>query len=537
MSPALQALGWTLVHFLWQGALLGAGVALALWALEGRTCRVRYAVACAGLLLVMAAPPLTFLRLRAEPPGVSRVVIRQSPPASFSREPTPAPLEGRRWAGGIERSLPWVVALWILGTLAMSLRLAGGWVWLQWLRRRPDTHPAPDAEQLTLLRLCERMGVGSNLRLLLCRSVPGPTVLGWLKPVILMPPAMLTGLSPAHLELILAHELAHVLRHDYLVNLLQSVAEVLFFFHPAVWWLSGRIRQEREQASDDLAVNLCGDALEYATALTALEALAAGNRAVHAAPGLALGAQGGNFMFRIHRLISPAAPTLVAPRAGLVVLLLLAGAYGLQARVGAAPTQAEEPLPRGTVLLRRYDADAADGHAKAGTVDMRTTSTTQDCIESAIARLQTLPLNPDQGYVDLVAVAKEATEGGRWTYKFTGVDPARIMTIIRAQAAVASTEKRPGLLRILRINSFTYQGGLLPMGLKVDVWAGDVPADLVLQALNELEAMEPRAGIPQEVLREPAPGTGKGLRVTLDLHAVEPLEVRRILEEVLARSN
>lgn len=420
----------------------------------------------------------------------------------------------------------------------MSLRLAGGWVWLQWLRRRPDTQPAPDADQLLLLRLCQRMGVGSNLRLLLCRSVPGPTVLGWLKPVILIPPAMLAGLSPQQLELILAHELAHVLRHDYLVNLLQSIAEVLFFFHPAVWWVSKKIRQEREQASDDLAVRLCGDALDYAQALTALEALASRINPSNSTPRLALGAQGGDFMSRIHRLISPTTPTRLAPRAGLVVLLLLGGGYAIQART-PNPTQAapekDAPLPKGTIRLRRYDVDAPDGQRKAGAIDMRVQEAPLASMERALAELQKIPANPSTGFVDVEVVVDPSEKGGLFIYKFTGVDPARVVTIIRAQDALAPIEKKPGLLVIQRINSFTYGGGLLPKGLFVNIWAGDIPADAVLLALTELEGMTPKAGIPQEVRREISQGTGRGAKVTLDLSNVDPLQVRSTLESTLAK--
>ena len=91
-----------------------------------------------------------------------------------------------------------------------------------------------------------------------------PTVIGWLRPVVLMPASALSGMGPQQLEAILAHELAHIRRHDYLVNLLQTVVETLLFYHPAVWWLSGRIRVERENCCDDLAVSLCGDPYAYA---------------------------------------------------------------------------------------------------------------------------------------------------------------------------------------------------------------------------------------------------------------------------------
>jgi beta-lactamase regulating signal transducer with metallopeptidase domain len=538
MTGVMHALGWTLLHFLWQGALLAVATALALWALEGRDSRLRYAVACAGLLLMVMAPLVTFFLIREPSPTLfvaSGHGLSASPSTIVASASTLAPRGD--WPGGFDKFLPWVVILWASGSLAMSLRLAGGWVWLQWVRRRPDTQPAPDADQLLLLRLCQRMGVGSNLRLLLCWSVPGPTLLGWLKPVILIPPAMLAGLSPQQFEFILAHELAHVLRHDYLVNLLQSIAEVLFFFHPAVWWVSKKIRQEREQASDDLAVRLCGDALDYAQALTALEALASRINPPRSSPRLALGAQGGDFMSRINRLVSPMAPTLLAPRAGLVVLLLLGSAFALPARTPTplqAASEKDAALPKGRVHLRRYDVDGPDGQ-KAGTIDMKVEFATLAAMEGAFAQLQKIPADLAKGYVEVLAVAKMPETGSIWNYKFTGVDPARVLTIIRAQEALAPIDKKPGLLVIQRYNSFTYEGGLLPKGLFVNIWAGDIPADIVVQALNELEAMAPKAGIPQEVRWEIPQGTGKGVVVTLDLSSVDPTQVRHTLESALAK--
>lgn len=539
MTFLVHSLGWTLLHFLWQGTLLALAVAAGLWALEGRDSRLRYATACLGLLLMVAAPPITFLRVRAQPQSAlqSAPAERPSTPATASAKPSPRPSQ-RNWRPEVERAMPWLVLLWALGSLAMSVRLAGGWVWLQWLRRRPATHPAPDAEQLLLLRLCQRMGVGSNLRLLLCNSVPGPTVLGWLRPVILIPPAMLSGLSPQQLEFILAHELAHVLRHDYLVNLFQSIAEVLFFFHPAVWWVSKQIRQEREQASDDLAVRLYGDALDYAQALTALEALASRSTPFSSAPRLALGAQGGDFMSRIHRLISPTAPTLLAPRAGLVVLLLMGGAFALQAHAKAAPSKAQQetPLAKGKIHLRRYDASSPDGANKVGTIDLRAVSVPLSTIERALGRLQQMATDPGAGFVDLEVTVTPAEATDRlYNYQFTGVEPARVITIIRNLSGLPSIEKKLGLLVIQRLNSFNPQGGLVPSGLFVNVWAGEVPADLVLDALNELEEMTPKAGVPQEVRRVITPEMGKARKITMDLAKVDPMQVRGVLEAELAK--
>lgn len=233
-------LGWTLIHFLWQGAALVGALALMLWLTKGRSPRFRYGLACLVLAAMAVAPGATFHQLN-QPRTVSQAILKSSgkavlQPRSALPSEQSSPVAGevassRAW----EWVLPLGVGLWLIGVATMSLRLASGWAWLQWLRRRPDTVPASDDIQLRLLRLCQRMRLASNTRILLCEKVPGPTVMGWLRPVILLPPAAVLGMPPDQLELVLAHELAHILRHDFAINLLQSCVEVLLFYHPAVW--------------------------------------------------------------------------------------------------------------------------------------------------------------------------------------------------------------------------------------------------------------------------------------------------------------
>ena len=122
-------------------------------------------------------------------------------------------------------------------------------------------------------RLAQALRIRGAIRLLESAAVEVPTVIGWLRPVVLIPVATLSGLSTEQMEMVLAHELAHIRRHDFFVNLMQAVVETLLFYHPAVWWISGRIRVEREHCCDDVAVAVCGNPLLYARALTRLEEL------------------------------------------------------------------------------------------------------------------------------------------------------------------------------------------------------------------------------------------------------------------------
>ena len=152
-----------------------------------------------------------------------------------------------------------------------------------------------------------------------------PTVIGWLKPVVLLPASALAALSPQQLEAILAHELAHIRRHDYLVNLLQTLVETLLFYHPAVWWLSRRIRIERENCCDDLAVSLCGDPVAYANALADLESLRSETAPTH---HIAMAATGGALLQRVRRLLgAPSSHSGRGPAwlAGSAALLLVGG--------------------------------------------------------------------------------------------------------------------------------------------------------------------------------------------------------------------
>jgi beta-lactamase regulating signal transducer with metallopeptidase domain len=191
--------------------------------------------------------------------------------------------------------VPWTFSIWLAGVLVLSARFAGGWVQANRLCQRASEASA--YWQRRLVSLSERMNLTTPLRLLESKRVDVPMVVGWLRPVVIMPVTALTGLSAQQLETILAHELAHIRRNDYLVNLLQGVVETLLFYHPAVWWLSRRIRIERENCCDDLAVAVCGNPVLYARALTDLEELRT------MAFRHALAANGGSLKGRVIRLI------------------------------------------------------------------------------------------------------------------------------------------------------------------------------------------------------------------------------------------
>jgi len=228
-------------------------------------------------------------------------------------------------ATALEPALPWLVGLWAMGVGLLSGKLIlGGWS-VHRLKLAQTTPVTSEwLERLQTLR--HRMRVSRPVRLLESALVEVPTVAGWFRPVILLPVSTLSGLSMAQLELILAHELAHIRRCDAWINLLQVLVETLLFYHPAVWWVSRCIREERELCCDDLAVQACGNRLAYAQALTALESLRG------PAATTALAASGGSLLQRIRHVLGlPGTPlalgwrrrtgnTLVGVGAGLFVL-------------------------------------------------------------------------------------------------------------------------------------------------------------------------------------------------------------------------
>ena len=196
----------------------------------------------------------------------------------------------------VEALLPWIVSAWLFGVIVLLARAGAGW----WRVRR--------LHQLALASMCSnwqaagnriasRLGLASVIRIVELPHIDVPLVVGCLRPIVVLPIAAISQLNAAQVEAILAHELAHVRRHDYLVNLMQTLAETLLFYHPGVWWLSARIRDEREHCCDDVAVEVCGDPVGYAAALAELEAWRSGELSLAAA------ATGGSLLNRVRRIL------------------------------------------------------------------------------------------------------------------------------------------------------------------------------------------------------------------------------------------
>jgi len=383
-GPLAQAIGWALLHLVWQGALVAGLLAAALALLPGRSANLRYALSCAALILIVALGGATAARSYAPASPAPVSGEHAFPPIAPLKTSLGTLTPGQEFARAAGRMLPALVTLWILGVALFSLRLLREWLGARRLVAR--SVPAPGVFQDAADRLGRALGVRRLVRLLESGAVTVPSVIGFVRPAILLPASAMTGLTPAQLEMILAHELAHIRRHDFLVNLLQAVVETLLFYHPAVWWISRRVRAERENCCDDLAVAVCGNPLQYAQALTRLEELRAEGLS------LAMSADGGSLLERVRRIAGAAGRTR-GPG--------LRGAAALSALAFVVLALASIALP----ALGRRPAEARHAvkavHAIAAPAPHE--------VISAIAGVP-VPVEPKRTTVTLVADAPEADD-------------------------------------------------------------------------------------------------------------------------------
>ena len=392
-TPLALALGWALLHSLWQGALAALALLAVLAAV--RSPRARYASACLAMAGLLAGFAFTFAlqvsRERGFVAATTRAIPRASPPAVPAAPQPAAPSR-------IEDALPGLALLWIAGVAVFSLRSPAGWAAARRLRDRGVCR-APDPWPHRLRHLSARLRVSKPVALLESCLADVPVVIGYLRPVILVPAGMLAGLPAAQAEAILLHELAHIRRHDYLVNLMQTVVENCLFYHPAAWWISGVIRAERENCCDDLAVAACGDAGDYAAALTALE------HTRQKADQPALAATGGSLVKRIRRLLYQPERFAFAPFLSASVLTIVATG-ALVAWQAAAPTPgrqapaAPQGVSRYTKWLEEDVPYIIDDRERAAFKALRTDEERDHFIEQFWLRRDPTPGTPENEFKD-----------------------------------------------------------------------------------------------------------------------------------------
>jgi beta-lactamase regulating signal transducer with metallopeptidase domain len=375
-----DALGWTLIHFCWQASAIGLAYGAIDMAFRNASSRARYGLAAAALLAMVLVAAGTLIHELA--------AIRLATPdmvASGASDGMPIDAAGRalpyatRDSLEIAALLPWLDLLWLAGIVCLTLRALGGYYVLSRFVRATD----PDVpEQLTasVRALCTRLGITSTVSLRLTHRACGPFVVGVVRAVIVVPVSALTALSPAQLEMVLAHELAHVRRADFLWNILQTIVETLFFFHPAVWWIGRRLRTEREHCCDDMALAACGDPVTYATALVRLERARPTHRL---APALDGHGSGAGLRARITRILGsePQRPQRIAP--------LLVAAVGIASLLLFSPLPYASAADPVSPHARRAEWGAAPRHRPMMSMTLGTQTTV-----SVVDRTPARPASP-----------------------------------------------------------------------------------------------------------------------------------------------
>jgi beta-lactamase regulating signal transducer with metallopeptidase domain len=292
----LRTLGWSLLHFVWQGFAIAAAASIGMTLL--RRASARYLVGVLALVAMVASVVVTFVLLDNSRSVMQATEAAATPVVAFVQKTfyaQPAAVGATTAKSLASQALPLLVEFWLAGVLFFTLRTAGSLIYLERLRRAASISVAPK-----LLAKCRelqaRLGLQRVICFCECRWLDAPAVIGWFRPVVLLPVRALTGLSEDQIEAVIAHELAHIQRFDTFVNLFQVIAESLLFFHPAVWWLNKRVRTEREHCCDDVAIAACGNHLGYARALTTMEEW-------RATPALGLAANGSPLAARISRIL------------------------------------------------------------------------------------------------------------------------------------------------------------------------------------------------------------------------------------------
>lgn len=353
-TPFVHALGWTLVHSLWQATIIALVLRLLWAAIARRGARVRYGLALGAMLSIIVAAGLTFAYYqRAYQPVELDPALWKNWSGAFLETPSepealPALPLMTRILFTIEGYLPWLVLFWLLGAVSMGVRLAGGWWHLRRLSRRGIV-PLPLEWAERFAELAKKMGVLRSVELRFSSWAPEPITLKHFRPLILFPVGLINQLSVEQVEAILLHELAHIRRWDYLVNWLQSIVELLFFYHPAVWWLSRQVREAREHCCDDLVLERGGARrILYAQTLTQLKTLSFNQQTK-----LAMSANGvsGTFTQRVKRLFGhyEARPDWRKPVLSTLICVIILISFGLAPRPAERPaTEPENILPEAT---------------------------------------------------------------------------------------------------------------------------------------------------------------------------------------------
>lgn len=445
MTVIPHAISAGLLHFVWQGLLVAFLLWVALATLRNGSARLRYMLSCAALAIMIALPVITVWVVYSAPVAASTPadqVVDIAHSAGSAALSAAASLPA--WVAALEA---WVLPVWLAGVLIFAVRLI--WSSRHAARLQREGDPAEASLIDTVSRLARRMNIGCPVRVLISRLTDSPGVAGWLRPVILLPAATLLSLSVEQLEAVLAHELAHIRRHDYLVNVLQTLAETLFFYQPAVWWVSSRIRNERELCCDDLAVEICGDAVGYARALTKLERL----RVI--SPELAMSSTAGSLLYRIQRLtgVAEEQPPSKLPAVLALCVALICFMTNLDWAYAQPQTAREAAVRRDAIWVDTVKYGDFPIMVRAlGTITTPSTAELKVAVSQA-----NLVQNGQSASIELrrgITIAGKVTRIDSYTVNGT------VTVTVELQSPVPEFARQPvdGIIRIKTLNNVVYVG-------------------------------------------------------------------------------
>ena len=298
-NTLLAGIAITLIHFLWQGVLVALILKLLLSFISSQKSQTRYALTATAMLINLVLPLITFAIIYDIEYRQASSLIQSLPLLEYRLYQEQIPINS--WYSEWFQYLPSITIFWFSIVILLTSKLLFELYNVNKLPHR-ETISADGQLQERFEQLIEKVGLSNNVKLLLSNKIHIPMAIGYLKPVVLIPFSMISGLTPQQLDMLLLHELAHIRRHDYLVNFLQTLVETFLFFHPAVRWTSKQMRNEREYCSDDIAVQHGGCALAYAHTLADTASLCRKHRH-NTTPSMAMAASGGDLKQRVVRLL------------------------------------------------------------------------------------------------------------------------------------------------------------------------------------------------------------------------------------------
>jgi bla regulator protein BlaR1 len=337
----LQTLSWTFIHSLWQGLILAIVTGLVMLITKRSAASLRYALLCTLFFLFLGGVALTFLvewneglnnspglKLMTNPAGIDAIF----PPPIFGQ-----PLE--KLGLFLNSNSQWIILGWLIILAFKLARMIVDMMYLSRLRNHKISEPG-DEWKIRLQSLSYEMGIRKKVSLLQSALVRIPAVMGHLKPVILVPFGILTGLPATEVEAVLLHELAHIRRHDYLVNFIQRAAEMIFFFNPALLWVSSLLRIERENCCDDIAIAKTKDRVKYVRALISFKE----HSLQHPPYALGLFGKRNGLIQRVSRIVHNRNKTLSTLEAVFVMMNLFVLMLLLFVNSKAVTTESSVPL-------------------------------------------------------------------------------------------------------------------------------------------------------------------------------------------------